>query len=145
MFDDVAQAIDFDEEGIRKVVSNISELLDELPTAVQKCLEYFGVDRSVSGYEGLIAAQDCLPNNEVRDRFARDCSFLARLWEAISPDPILSEFETDYVWITKVYESVKPTSRERTADLASPGRGTIELIQQDVSVDAVHDDLDTLV
>ena len=52
VFDDVAQAIGFDEEGIRKVVSNIAELLEKLPGAVQKCLEYFpGVDRSVSGYE----------------------------------------------------------------------------------------------
>ena len=146
VFDDVAQAIDFDEEGIRKVVSNIAELLEKLPGAVQKCLEYFpGVDRSVSGYEGLIAAQDCLPNNEVRDRFARDCSFLARLWEAISPDPILSEFETDYVWITKVYESVKPTSGNGRLIWHRLGAKTIELIHQNVSVDAVHDDLDTLV
>ena len=99
----------------------------------------------MSGYEGLIAAQDCLPNNEVRDRFARDCSFLARLWEAISPDPILSEFETDYLWITKVYESVKPTSGNGRLIWHRLGAKTIELIHQNVSVDAVHDDLDTLV
>ena len=45
IFDDVAQAIQFDEEGITKVVSNISELKAKLPVAIQKCLEYFpGVD-----------------------------------------------------------------------------------------------------
>jgi hypothetical protein len=26
---------------------------------------------AVGGYEGLIAAQECLPNNEVRDEFAK--------------------------------------------------------------------------
>ena len=64
------QAIDFDEEGIRKVVSNIAELLEKLPGAVQKCSSTSrALIRSVSGCKGLIAAQDCLPNKEVRDRF----------------------------------------------------------------------------
>ncbi len=39
---------------------------------MQKCLAYFaGVDRTLTGYEGLIAAQECLPNNETRDRVRR--------------------------------------------------------------------------
>ena len=44
------------------------------------------VDRTVGGYEGLIAAQECLPNNETRDHFAAYYSYLSRLWEAISPE-----------------------------------------------------------
>ena len=92
IFDDVALALQFDEEGITRVVSNIAELKGKLPKAIQTCLQYFsGVDRTLTGYEGLMVAQECLPNNDVRDRFAADCSYLARLWEAISPDPILSE------------------------------------------------------
>jgi type I restriction enzyme R subunit len=35
---------------------------------------------------------------------------LGKLWEAISPDPMLSPFETDYRWLTQVYVSVQPTS-----------------------------------
>ena len=31
---------------------------------------FAGVDRTVGGYEGLSAAQQCLPNNEMRDKFA---------------------------------------------------------------------------
>ena len=111
IFDDVAQAIQFDEEGITRVVSNIAELKNKLPEAIQKCLEYFpGVDRTLMGYGGLIAAQECLPNNKVRDLFAADCSYLARLWEAILPDAVLNEHETDYRWLVQVYESVKPVS-----------------------------------
>ena len=53
VFDDVAQALQFDEEGITRVVANISELVGKLPEAVQKCLAYFpGVDRTVSGLRG---------------------------------------------------------------------------------------------
>src|SRR5439155_931327 len=96
VFDDVAQAIQFDEQGITSVIANVAELAERLPGAMQKCLAYFqGVDRTVEGYEGLIAAQECLPNNDVRDSFAADHSYLGRLWEAVSPDPLLGQYATD--------------------------------------------------
>ena len=146
VFDDVAQAIQFDEEGITRVVTNISELIAKLPEAIQKCLAYFpGVDRTLTGYEGLIAAQDCLPNNDVRDAFAADYSYLSRLWEAISPDPVLSEYETDYRWLTQVYESVKPSTGTGKLLWHTLGPKTIDLIHEHVQVEAVRDDLDTLV
>jgi type I restriction enzyme R subunit len=146
VFDDVAQAIQFDEEGITRVIKNISELMRQLPEAVQKCLAYFpGVDRTVTGYEGLIAAQACLPNNDVRDHFATDYSYLARLWEAISPDPVLRAHETDYRWLTHVYESVKPSTGTGRLLWHALGPKTIELIHEHVHVDAVRDDLETLV
>jgi type I restriction enzyme, R subunit len=146
IFDDVAQAIQFDEEGITRVVSNIEELKEKLPEAMQKCLEYFpGVDRALTGYEGLMAAQDCLPNNDVRDRYAADCSYLMRLWEAISPDSILGVHETDYRWLMQVYESVKPATDTGRLLWHRLGAKTIDLIHEHVHVDAVHDDLDTLV
>jgi len=146
IFDDVAQAIQFDEEGITRVVSNIAELKSKLPEAIQKCLEYFpNVDRTLEGYEGLIAAQECLPNNDTRDRFAADCSYLSRLWETISPDSILSDHETDYRWIIQVYESIKPSTGTGRLIWHRLGAKTIDLIHQNVHVDAVHDDLETLV
>lgn len=62
VFDDVARALDFDEKAVQKVITNIDNLKSELPAAVAKCLGYFpGVDRSIAGYEGLLAAQECLP------------------------------------------------------------------------------------
>lgn len=146
IFDDVAQAIQFDEEGITKVVSNISKLIAKLPEALQKCLEYFaGVDRTLEGYEGLIAAQQCLPNNQIRDKYAADYSYLSRLWEAISPDPVLSQYETDYRWLTQVYESVKPPTATGKLLWHALGPKTIKLIHENVHVDAVRDDLETLV
>ena len=106
--DDAAK---FDEKGVQKAVSNIAELAAMLPSAIQKCLEYFaGVDRTLTGYEGLIAAQDCLPNDERRDAFASDFSVLSRIWEALSPDPVLTTHEKDYRWLAQVYESLKPST-----------------------------------
>ena len=146
IFDDVAQALKFDEEGVQKAVSNIAELINALPTALQKCLAYFaGVDRSLTGYEGLIAAQECIPNNHLRDAFAADFSVLARIWEALSPDPVLTQYETDYRWLAQVYESLKPSSGTGRLLWHRLGAKTIELIHENVHVDAVRDDLDTLV
>jgi len=146
IFDDVAKALEFDDKSVTAVVSNIQELKDRLPEAMQKCLVFFaGVDRTVEGYEGLIAAQQCLPNNEVRDNFAASFSLLNKLWEAISPDPVLGEYEKDYKWLSQVYQSVQPSSGHGKLIWHSLGAKTIELIHQNVHVDAVRDDLDTLV
>ena len=146
IFDDVAQAIQFDEEGITRVVTNIHELVAALPAAVQQCLAWFpGVDRTVTGYEGLIAAQECLPDNAARDGFAADYSYLARLWEAISPDSSLEPHEADYRWLSQVYESVKPSTGTGKLLWHTLGPKTIDLIHRHVHVDAVRDDLETLV
>ena len=146
IFDDVATALDFDEKAVQKVITNLDELKKELPGQVAKCLAFFpGVDRTVGGYEGLIAAQDCLPNNETRDKFAAEYSVLSRLWEALSPDPCLGPYETDYRWLTQVYESVKPPSGNGKLLWHALGAKTIELVHENVHLETVRDDLETLV
>ena len=146
VFDDVAKSLEFDEEGFRHVVAAIKELESKLPGAMQKCLAYFpDVDRTLSGYEGLIAAQECLPNNDVRDAFAVDYSFLSKIWEAISPDPLLSQYEDDYRWLSQVYVSVQPTTGTGALIWHSLGAKTIELIHKNVHVDAIRDDLEEIV
>ena len=80
IFDDVAQAIQFDEEGITRVVTNINELVAALPAAVQNCLARFpGRGPHRHRLRGTDRAQECLPDNAARDGFAADYSYLARL------------------------------------------------------------------
>jgi type I restriction enzyme R subunit len=146
IFDDVARALDFDEKAVQQVVSNIDELRKALPMQAQKCLAFFpGVDRSVAGYEGLMAAQQCLPTNDVRDQFAAEYTVLGTIWEALSPDPCLSPYEKDYRWLTQVYESVKPPSGNGKLLWHVLGAKTVDLINENVHVDSVRDDVDTLV
>ena len=146
IFDDVATALDFDEKAVQKVITNLDGLKKELPDVVARCLAFFpGVDRTVGGYEGLIAAQDCLPDNETRDKFAAEYSVLSRLWEALSPDPCLGPYEKDYKWLTQVYESVKPPSGNGKLLWHALGAKTIELVHENVHLETVRDDLDTLV
>ncbi|HNY42467.1 MAG TPA: type I restriction endonuclease subunit R, partial [Bryobacteraceae bacterium] len=146
IFDEVATALDFDEKTVQKVISNLDELKKELPGVVGRCLAFFpGVDRSVGGYEGLIAAQDCLPDNETRDQFAAEYSVFSRLWEALSPDTCLGLYAKDYKWLTQVYESVKPPSGNGKLLWHALGAKTIELVHANVHLETVRDDLDTLV
>ncbi len=146
VFDDVARTLAFDEANMQQVITNLKALHAQLPEAMQSCLVYFpNVDRTLSGWEGLVAAQACLPDNETRDKFAGDFSLLSQLWEAISPDPVLSDYEDDYRWLGQVYESVKPPSGSGKLLWHALGAKTLELIHENVHVERVRDDLDTLV
>jgi type I restriction enzyme R subunit len=145
IFDDVANALDFDEKSVRKVITNIDEVKKELPELMKKCLGYFpGVDRTVEGWEGLVAAQECLPTNKEKDQFGANYRVLNRAWDALSPDLLLAPYKFDYVWLTKVYESIKPTDNRGALIWAALGAKTIDLVHENVSVYKVHDDLDIL-
>jgi len=146
IFDDVAKALDFDEQSVQKVVSNIEELKAALPIQMTKCLAFFpDVDRTIDGYEGLMAAQQCLPNNDMRDKFAADLSVLGTIWEALSPDTCLTSHKPDYTWLVKVYESVKPPSGNGKLLWHRLGAKTVEIINENVHLEAVRDDIETLV
>ena len=61
-----------------------------------------GVDRTVDGWEGLMAAQECIPTNKERDEFAADYQVLNRAWDALSPDSFLNPYQADYKWLSRV-------------------------------------------
>jgi type I restriction enzyme, R subunit len=146
IFDDVARALNFDEKEVQAAITNLDNLKEEMPNAMKSCLDFFpGVDRSVAGYEGLLAAQDCLPDNETRDNFAAAYSYLARHWEALAPDEMLAPFRDDFRWLSEVYESVQPPSGQGKLLWHALGAKTVELIHENVHVEVVRDDLDTLV
>lgn len=145
VFDNVAKALDFDEASMKKVITNIDEVKKQVPALLRKCLSYFmGIDRTVEGWEGLLAAQECIPTNKDKDEFAADYRVLNRAWEALSPDPLLEKYKFDYVWLTKVHESVKPTDNRGALVWTALGAKTMELVHANIEVGKVHDDLDIL-
>lgn len=145
IFDDVAKALDFDENSMRRIITNIEEIKKQLPALLKKCLSYFmGVDRTVEGWEGLMAAQECLPTNKEKDAFAADYRVLNRAWDALSPDSFLNSYKVDYQWLSRVYESVKPTDGRGGLIWASLGAKTIELVHQNVTVGEADEDMDIL-
>ncbi|MBX4150737.1 type I restriction endonuclease subunit R [Paenibacillus lautus] len=145
IFDNVATALDFDESSMKKVISNIEEVKKQIPALMRKCLSYFmGVDRTIVGWEGLIAAQECLPTNKIKDEFGADYKVLNRAWDALSPDPFLNSMKFDYQWLTRVFESVKPTDGRGGLIWASLGAKTLELVHENLQVGEVHDDMEIL-
>jgi type I restriction enzyme R subunit len=131
---------------VQKAITNINEVLSSIPEWMAKCFGYFPeVDRTIAGYEGLIAAQECLPTNEVRDQFAADYSVLTRAWEALSPHPALSDYLDDYKWLSQVYESIKPPSGRGKLRWHVLGAKTLELVHENIVLDGVDEELATLV
>ena len=140
VFDDAAKALEFDEESVKQVITNLSELRAKLAEAVAQALGHFvGVDRSITGFEGLEAAQDAINTDDKRDAFARDFKYLTKLWESLSPDRVLDPFQSDYMWLSQVYESVKPAS-DNVGKLLwfTLGAQTTKLIHENIHVGDVH-------
>ena len=145
IFDDVAKALDFDEKNVQQVITNITEVKKQFPELMAKCLSYFnGVDRTIEGWEGLMAAQECLPTTNEKDAFGADYRVLSRAYEALSPDTFLSSYRSDYRWLTKVYESVRPTDERGRLIWAALGAKTIELVHQNITVESIREDMDIL-
>ena len=140
VFDDAAKALEFDEESVKQVITNLSELRGKLPDAMHDALSHFaGVDKTIEGFEGLEAAQNAINSNEKKDAFALDFKYLAKLWESLSPDNILELYNQDYKWLAQVYESVKPASDNIGKLLwLTLGAQTTQLIHENIHVGDVH-------
>ncbi|PQJ69484.1 type I restriction endonuclease subunit R [Polaribacter butkevichii] len=140
VFDDAAKALQFDEESIKTVISNLSELREKLPNAMKEALSHFeGVDRTIEGFEGLEVAQNAIGNNDKKDAFAKDYKFLSKIWESLSPDTILNLYQEDYKWLSQVFESVRPAA-DNIGKLLwfSLGAETTKLIHENIHVGEVH-------
>ena len=148
VFDDTARALQFDEETVKTIISNLSELRTKVPQAIEDTLSHFpNIDRTVEGFEGLQAAQDCIDTNEKRDAFAKDYVYLSKLWESLSPDDVLLPYTNDYTWLSNVYASVKPTGPEAVGKLLwmAFGAQTTKLIHENIHVENIHDDLEMMI
>ena len=148
VFDDAAKALEFDEEVMKKVITNLSSQLEELPRIMANNLAHFeGVDRTIEGFDGLQAAQDAIGTNEKRDAFASDYRQLANIWESLSPDPALEPYRTDYKWLSNVYQSVKPSGPDSLGKLLwlSLGAQTKKIMYDNIHVGGIHTDMEEVV
>lgn len=145
IFDKFARALNFDEESMRNVIKNIEGVKEQIPQLVDKCLAYFpGVDRTNSSWEGLAAAQQCLPNDEIRDKFGADFRVLNRIWNIVSPDPCLQAYKFNYKWLSMVYESVRPSDDTGHLIWSTLGPKTMELVRENITAIGIKGDVAVL-
>ena len=146
VFENLRTALAYNPDEIEGVVEGIEAFKEILPLQLQKCLDFFpGVDRSVEGFEGVLAAQECLPDNIKRDEFAAAFGVLAKLWTAINPDHFLTPFRTDYKWLAQIYESIRPVGQTGALVWAALGPETVKLIHDHTDIKRIRDDIDELV
>lgn len=135
IFDDVAKALDYDADEVETIITNINKVKEELPRLVKKCVDYFpGVDRTDDDWQTLADAQDCLPDEDARNRFGADFRVLHRAWEALSPDTILDQYQADYRWLSQVYDSIRPVDPRIGLIWATLGPKTMALVQQNIKL-----------
>ncbi|PJE45015.1 MAG: DEAD/DEAH box helicase [Flavobacterium sp.] len=140
VFDDAAKALEFDEKSVSQMITNLSELKEQLPAAMEKALLHFkGIDQTIVGFEGLELAQNAINTDDKKDAFAKDFKYLSKLWESLSPDRVLDEYQSDYRWLSQVFESVRPSS-DHIGKLLwfTLGAQTTKLIHENIHVGDVH-------
>lgn len=148
VFDDAAKALEFDEDVMKKVITNLNSQFEELPRVMANNLAHFeGVDRTVDGFDGLQAAQEAINTNEKRDAFASDYRQLANIWESLSPDVALEPYREDYKWLSNVYQSVKPSGPDSLGKLLwlSLGAQTKKIMYDNIHVGGIHSDMEEVV
>ena len=145
VFDNVAKSLAFDEESVKTIIKNIDEIKSFIPTFMQECLQFFpGVDRTVGGWEGLTAAQQCLKDDGVKTNFARHFTRLEKAWDIVSPDECLTPYNNDYTWLAQVYQSVRPVSGGSLM-WKLLGAKTIEIIHNNIDTIDIGTPLEDLV
>lgn len=145
VFDNVAKSLAFDEESVKTIIKNLDEIRALVPTFMQECIDFFpGVDRTVGGWEGLSAAQQCFKDEYVKTNFARHFARLSKAWETLSPDECLIPFQSDYTWLAQVYQSVRPVSNGSLIWMLL-GAKTIEIIHHNIDTIDIGTPLENLV
>ena len=146
VFDNYANALCFDEESVKTVITNINEIKERIPGWMQDCLDFFpGVDRSVGGFQGLEDAQEKLRDENVKTQFAAHYQRLHKAWEVVAPDKDILPFKMDYIWLSQVFESVRPVTSTGNLIWSILGPKTIELIHENVTSIDIGETIEDLV
>lgn len=146
VFDNYAKALNFDEESVKTVITNINEIKKMIPKWLQDCLDFFpGVDRTIGGFQGLEDAQEKLRDEDVKTAFASHFQRLHKAWEVVSPDPDIMQYKMDYIWLSQVYDSIRPATSTGNLIWTILGPKTIELIHENVTSIDIGESVEDLV
>ena len=146
VFDNYANSLRFDEESVKTVITNIKEVKEKIPGFVKDCLDFFpGVDRSIGGFQGLQEAQEKLRDENLKTQFGAHYTRLHKAWEVVSPDEDLLPYKNDYVWLSQVYESIRPVDSKGNLIWTILGPKTIELIHENVVSIDIGESIEDLV
>lgn len=112
---------------------DVAPLIAELVGELDELYALFdGIDRTKTGWESLLAAQQRIAPGATRDEFARRFLKAHALWELLWPEEALIEHRPGYRWLASVYESVQPSQTPDALLWHRLGAKTLALINEHV-------------
>jgi type I restriction enzyme, R subunit len=103
VFSNLAKALNFDENIREEALIDWDKLKGTVPGEVARCMESFKGITIADTRECLLAALRAIKDPDAAKMFEHNFKSLERLWEAVSPDPVLYEHRYTYNWLCSVY------------------------------------------
>lgn len=144
IFDNLAKALNFEEEEIEGVVFDFEALMGRFEGVLS---ELFGIFKDVSkedSRESLLQALQVFEDKRKALEFKEKFFELKRLYEAISPDPLLVKYLRDYEWLIKINTAYNRFYNRKKAILEEYGEKTKRLIKERLLVKKIEEDVPIL-
>jgi type I site-specific restriction-modification system R (restriction) subunit len=146
LFDETANALKFDEVDVERMVESIEKVKEQLPEAMAKCLAFFeDVDRTLGEQQSHVAALNKLGSLERCDHFGKHFRYLSKVWEVVSPDPVLAQHMEDYTWLARRYKAVRQSGGGGQQVWQELGPQTTQLLYKHLSFNIDATDLEDIV
>jgi len=96
--------------------ADISQLVGKFATDLTRMEALFkGIDKSDVGFASLAQAHERIRDgSRERDDFIETFVSLQTVWEFLDPNPMVAPFKGSYLWLAKVYESIRPKDVSKT-------------------------------
>ncbi|MBZ0224048.1 MAG: HsdR family type I site-specific deoxyribonuclease [Dokdonella sp.] len=143
VFSNLAKALNFDENIREEALIDWDKLKATVPGEVARCMESFAGITIADTRDCLLAALRAIKDPDAAKIFEHNFKSLERLWEAVSPDPVLYEHRYVYNWLCSVYIAHRrrqrgAASRDSFGELSAKTR---ELIEQNTTFMEIADSL----
>ncbi|QDW67206.1 type I restriction endonuclease subunit R [Luteimonas granuli] len=135
VFSNLAKALNFDENIREEALIDWDKLRATVPGEVARCMESFKGITIADTRDCLLAALRAIKDPDAAKMFEHNFKSLERLWEAVSPDPVLYEHRYVYSWLCSVYIAHRRRQRGASArgTYGELSAKTRELIEQNTT------------
>ncbi len=124
-----------DEGDAELNVTDASQLAAKFASDLTRLLSLFaGIDMTDPSFESLALAHERIPEGAAeRTSFVETFIALQTVWEFLDPHPVLEGFKRQYLWLAKVYESVRPKDASKAFLWQRLGAKTTSLVHAHMS------------
>jgi type I restriction enzyme R subunit len=130
VFTNLEKALNFDESIREESLIDWDVLRATVPGEVARCMELFEGITIADTRECLLAALRRLREPEAAKSFEHNFRSLERLWEAVSPDPVLYPHRYQYNWLCGIYIAHRRRQRGSKDTYGELSAKTRQLIQE---------------